>query len=69
MYNGTVLVPVKAASPAQEALKFVRKYGTEKVRLLEFVRNRGKGGAIRMVRLWVFSLPHTYVRIKLTSSI
>ena len=33
----------------QEALKFVEKYTTEKVRVLEFVRNRGKGGAVRMV--------------------
>ena len=33
----------------QEALKFVEKYGTEKVRLLEFVKNMGKGGAVRMV--------------------
>ena len=35
----------------QEALKFVAKYTTEKVRLLAFVKNRGKGGAVRMVCL------------------
>ena len=35
----------------QEAMKFVKQYGTERVRLLEFVRNRGKGGAVRMVRI------------------
>ena len=35
----------------QEAMKFVTQYGTERVRLLEFVRNRGKGGAVRMVRI------------------
>ena len=34
---------------AQEALKFVRKYGTDKVRLLDLTKNRGKGGAVRMV--------------------
>lgn len=34
----------------QEAMKFVSQYGTDKVRLLEFERNRGKGGAVRMVR-------------------
>jgi len=33
----------------EEALKFVEKYTTEKVRVLEFVQNRGKGGAVRMV--------------------
>ena len=32
-------------------LKYVRQYGVNKVRLLEFVKNRGKGGAIRMVCL------------------
>ena len=32
-------------------LKYVRQYGVDKVRLLEFVQNRGKGGAIRMVSL------------------
>ena len=35
--------------PLQEALKFVRQYGCEKVRLLELDKNRGKGGAVRMV--------------------
>ncbi len=33
----------------QEAMKFVSQYGVDKVRLLEFVKNRGKGGAVRMV--------------------
>ena len=33
----------------QEALKYVTKYGADKVRLLEFTKNRGKGGAIRIV--------------------
>ena len=31
-------------------MKFVSQYGADKVRLLEFERNRGKGGAVRMVR-------------------
>lgn len=34
---------------AEQAMKFVSEYGTEKVRLLDLVRNRGKGGAVRMV--------------------
>lgn len=34
---------------AQEALKFVDKYGTDRVRLLDLAKNRGKGGAVRMV--------------------
>lgn len=46
------VIVVNDGSPdntSQEALKFVRKYGTEKVRLLDLARNRGKGGAVRMV--------------------
>lgn len=33
---------------SEEALKYVTKYGADKVRLLEFTKNRGKGGAIRI---------------------
>eukprot|EP00731_Ephydatia_muelleri_P030836 Em0022g350a len=33
---------------SKEALKFVSRYGYEKVRVLDFVKNRGKGGAVRM---------------------
>jgi dolichyl-phosphate beta-glucosyltransferase len=29
-------------------MKYVSKYGSDKIRLLNFVRNRGKGGAVRM---------------------
>ena len=35
--------------PLQVALKYVEKFGVDKVRLLKFERNRGKGGAVRMV--------------------
>ena len=35
---------------AKQALEYVQKYGTDKVRLLDLVKNRGKGGAVRMVR-------------------
>ena len=38
-------------STSDVVLKYVRQYGVDKVRLLEFVKNRGKGGAIRMVCL------------------
>ena len=31
------------------AMKYVQRYGADKVRLLEFVKNRGKGGAVRIV--------------------
>ena len=34
---------------AQEAVKFVRQYGCDKIRLLELDKNRGKGGAVRVV--------------------
>ena len=44
----------------QEALKFVTQYGAEKVRLLEFVRNRGKGGAVRMVSHPLLTVPSPY---------
>lgn len=35
----------------QVALRYTRKYGADKVRVLTLVQNRGKGGAVRMVRL------------------
>lgn len=34
------------------ALKYCRKYGGEKVRLLELEKNRGKGGAICLVSIF-----------------
>lgn len=34
----------------QVALQYSRKYGADKVRVLTLVKNRGKGGAVRMVR-------------------
>ena len=38
---------------SEVALKYVEKYGANRVRLLEFTHNRGKGGAVRMVRYGV----------------
>ncbi|KAK2828329.1 hypothetical protein Q5P01_019363 [Channa striata] len=32
-------------------LRYTKKYGADKVRVLTLVKNRGKGGAVRMVRL------------------
>ena len=32
-------------------MSFVTKYGTDVIRLLDFEKNRGKGGAVRMVSL------------------
>lgn len=37
----------------QVALRYTRKYGADKVRVLTLVKNRGKGGAVRMVRMLV----------------
>lgn len=34
----------------QVAMRYSRKYGADKFRVLTLVRNRGKGGAVRMVR-------------------
>jgi len=34
------------------ALKYVEQYGTQKVRVLTLQKNRGKGGAVRLVRLY-----------------
>lgn len=31
------------------AMRYVEKYGSEKVRLLALTKNRGKGGAVRLV--------------------
>lgn len=34
---------------SQVAMKYCEKYGSDKVRVLSLVKNRGKGGAVRMV--------------------
>lgn len=34
----------------QVALRYTKKYGAEKVRVLTLVKNRGKGGAVRLVK-------------------
>ncbi len=34
---------------AEVAMQLVERYGTEKVRLLDLAKNRGKGGAVRLV--------------------
>lgn len=34
----------------QVAFRYTKKYGTDKLRVLTLVKNRGKGGAVRMVR-------------------
>lgn len=34
----------------QVALRYTREYGPDKVRVMTLVKNRGKGGAVRMVR-------------------
>lgn len=34
----------------QVALRYSRKHGADKLRVLTLVKNRGKGGAVRMVR-------------------
>ena len=33
----------------QVALKYVKKYGVESIRVLTLTKNRGKGGAVRLV--------------------
>lgn len=42
-------------------MKYCKKYGSDKVRVLSLVKNRGKGGAVRMVintfSLSLFELP------------
>ena len=43
----------------QVALKYSEQYGSFKVRVLTFVKNRGKGGAVRLVSIqahWVLRL-------------
>ena len=34
----------------QVGLEWSKKYGADKIRVLTFEKNRGKGGAVRMVR-------------------
>lgn len=36
-------------STVDVALKYTKKYSTEKVRVLNLIKNRGKGGAVRLV--------------------
>lgn len=36
-------------STVQVALAYSKKYTCEKVRVLDLIKNRGKGGAVRMV--------------------
>lgn len=40
----------------QVGLGYGKKYGTDKVRVLTLAKNRGKGGAVRMVRYSFFTL-------------
>lgn len=39
------------------AESYVKKYGCDKVRCLELIKNRGKGGAVRLVS-WKCTLPY-----------
>lgn len=41
-------------STVEVATSYVIKYGSEKVRCLELVKNRGKGGAVRLVSYLLF---------------
>ena len=41
-------------------MKYVKKYGTDKIRVLEFVKNRGKGGAVRMVLTFIKRIIYTH---------
>lgn len=34
------------------AQKYTAKYTTDKIRVLELIQNRGKGGAVRLVRIF-----------------
>lgn len=36
-------------STVQVALQYAKKYSADKVRVLELIKNRGKGGAVRLV--------------------
>lgn len=38
-----------------EALNYSKKYGIDKVRVLELEKNRGKGGAVRLVYLYTLN--------------
>ena len=37
---------------SEVALKYAEQYGTQKVRVLTLKENRGKGGAVRLVRFY-----------------
>lgn len=38
-------------STVQVALSYAKKYTADKIRVLELIKNRGKGGAVRLVSL------------------
>lgn len=38
-------------STVEVALQYSKKYSSNKVRVLELIKNRGKGGAVRLVSL------------------
>lgn len=42
----------------QVAMKYTKKYGAQKVRVLTLVKNRGKGGAVKMVITQITPSPH-----------
>lgn len=52
-------------STVEVAQKYVKKYSADKVRVLNLIKNRGKGGAVRLVihvssKLLTFSLEFRY---------
>ena len=47
------------------AFQYTNKFGADKVRVLTLVKNRGKGGAVRMVRT---PMEYIYTRSKKTKS-
>jgi len=49
----------------QVALLYSEKYGTDKVRVLTLVKNRGKGGAVKMVSIYVIHLKDCVKHLKL----
>jgi glycosyltransferase involved in cell wall biosynthesis len=49
------------------ALEYAKKYGSDKIRVLKLIQNRGKGGAVRLVRLFPSSF--LFMSLEITEKI
>lgn len=56
-------------STVEVALSYAKKYTADKVRVLELIKNRGKGGAVRLVSLIFVHVCNCFENNSIQSSI